>query len=311
MKNSSNHLTLFTFAFFFLMWGGLTHPSEYCGEKGVWIQILGAGGSELNDKQASSSYLIWLNNSAKVLIDTGPGSSVAFDKSGADFEDLEVIVYTQLRADHSSDLPAFIIGSYGLTRTRPLTIFGPSSSKQKFPGLAAFVERLIGPSGAFPKLADSLTFKSASGYKIRPREVPSTGNRVWARFGTQELRLSSMPVSHSDIPTIAWRVDVEGYSLVFTGDFNNQKNQISKFAKGADALIVTHAIPEISRGKLRDKHVLPSQIGRIAQQANARMVILGHRTNRTKGRESQSRQSIEKHYQEDIIFADDMECWGL
>ena len=111
--------------------------------------------------------------------------------------------------------------------------------------------------------------------------------------------------------TIAWRVDVAGYSLVFTGDFNNQKNQVARFAKNVDAFVVTHAIPEISRGKLRDTYVLPSQIGRIAKQANARMVILGHRTNRTKGRESQSRQSIEKHYQEDIIFADDMECWGL
>jgi len=41
------------------------------------------------------------------------------------------------------------------------------------------------------------------------------------------------------------------------------------------------------------------------------MVVLGHRTNRTKGRESQSRSSIEGHYTDDIIFADDLECWGL
>ncbi len=311
MKHSSNCLAFFILTLFSAIFVGPAFSSEYCGDKGVWIQILGAGGSELDDKQASSSYLIWLNDKAKILVDTGPGSSVSFDKAGANFEDLEVIAYTQLRADHSSDLAAFIIGSYDLTRTKPLTIFGPASNLARFPGLTTFVERLIGPQGAYPKLADSLTFKSASGYKIRPRDVPSTGNRVWARFGTAEFRLSSVPVSHSDVPTIAWRVDIDGYSLVFTGDFNNQKNQISKFAKDADALIVTHAIPEISRGKLREMHVLPSQIGRIAKQANARMVILGQRTNRTKGRESQSRQSIETHYQEDIIFADDMECWGL
>ena len=311
MKNYLKKFTFLTLSLFLLAYDRIALSNEYCGDKGVWIQILGAGGSELDDKQASSSYLIWLNNQAKVLIDTGPGSSVAFDKSGANFEDLEAIAYTQLRADHSSDLPAFIIGSYDLARTRPLPIFGPSSSSTQFPGLTTFIERLIGPNGAFPKLADSLTFKSASGYKIRPREVPSAGNRIWARFGTQELRLSSIPVSNSESPTIAWRVDVAGYSLVFTGDFNNQKNQVARFAKNVDAFVVTHAIPEISRGKLRDTYVLPSQIGRIAKQANARMVILGHRTNRTKGRESQSRQSIEKHYQEDIIFADDMECWGL
>jgi|TARA_B100000530_G_C15893853_1_gene462552 ribonuclease BN (tRNA processing enzyme) len=287
------------------------YTNEQCGDKGVWIQILGAGGEELNDKQASSSYLVWLNNEARVLIDTGPGSSVGFDKSGANFESLDAIVYTQLRADHSSDLPAYILGSYGLSRSEPLTIFGPDKGQTNYPGTIEFIQRLIGPNGAYPKLADSLTYKSMSGYKIRPREVPSTGSRVWSRFGTENLRLSSIPVGHSDFPTVAWRVDIDGFSIVFTGDFNNQKNQIAKFAKNTDALVVTHAIPEVSRGTLRNSYVLPSQIGRIAKQANARMVVLGHRTNRTKGRESQSRSSIEGHYTDDIIFADDLECWGL
>ncbi len=33
--------------------------------------------------------------------------------------------------------------------------------------------------------------------------------------------------------------------------------------------------------------------------------------NRTRGRETQSREAIEKHYQGSVIFANDMECWGL
>lgn len=304
-----NIYSIFAISLFLVATHG--YSSEQCGDEGVWIQILGAGGSELTDNQASSSYLVWSDNKARLLVDTGPGSSVGFDKSGATFEDLDAIVYTQLRADHSSDFPAFILASYELTRTRPLTVIGPSSKEKDAPGLIAFINRSIGPTGVYPKLADSLTFKSASGYKIRPREAPSSGNRIWARFGTDDMRLSSIPVSHSDTPTIAWRIDISGHSIVFTGDFNNQKNQISKFAKGADAIVMTHAIPEVSRGKLRERYVLPSQIGRIASQANARMIILGHRTNRTKGRESQSRLSIEKHYADDIIFADDMECWGL
>ena len=111
------------------------YTNEQCGDKGVWIQILGAGGEELNDKQASSSYLVWSNNEARVLIDTGPGSSVGFDKSGANFESLDAIVYTQLRADHSSDLPAYILGSYGLSRSEPLTIFGPDKGQTNYPCL--------------------------------------------------------------------------------------------------------------------------------------------------------------------------------
>ena len=101
-------------------------------------------------------------------------------------------------------------------------------------------------------------------------------------------------MNHSVVPAVAWRVDVGDLSVVFTGDFNNEKNVIPKFAKGADALVATHAIPENARGNQRELHALPSQLGRIAKQAEARMLVLSHRMNRTRGRESQSRGHIEK-----------------
>ena len=75
--------------------------------------------------------------------------------------------------------------------------------------------------------------------------------------------------------------------------------------------LATHAIPENARGYQRELHALPSQLGRIAQQADARMLILSHRMNRTRGRESQSRERIEEHYGGHILFANDGECWGL
>ena len=84
-----------------------------------------------------------------------------------------------------------------------------------------------------------------------------------------------------------------------------------EFAKDADALVASHAIAENSRGYQRELHALPSQLGRIAQQADARMLVLSHRMNRTKGRESQSRAKIEEHYGGHVLFANDGECWGL
>jgi ribonuclease BN (tRNA processing enzyme) len=58
-------------------------------------------------------------------------------------------------------------------------------------------------------------------------------------------------------------------------------------------------------------HSRPSQLGRIADQANARMLILGHRNARTRGRESLSRAAMEENYDGPILFANDGECWGL
>ena len=100
-------------------------------------------------------------------------------------------------------------------------------------------------------------------------------------------------------------------SVVITGDFNNQKNVMPEFAKGADILIASHAIPENARGNQRELHALPSQLGRIAKQADVRMLVLSHRMNRTRGKESLTRQQIEAHYDGYILFANDGECWGL
>ena len=282
----------------------------FCGAEGVWVQILGAGGPEIDDGQAGPSYLVWLDNHARLLVDTAPGSAANFDAAGADFADLDAIVFTHLHADHSADFPAYVKGSYFSERERPLTVLGPSGN-DSFPDTQTFVQRMIGREGAYPYLADFLTYRSEGGYKINARNVPSTGQRRWSRFGTQNVRLSAIPVHHGMVPAIAWRAEVDDKVIVFTGDFNNEKNVAARFAENADALVVSHAIPESARGTAKDLHAIPSQLGLVAKQANARMLILGHRMSRTRGRESQSREAIVKNYSGSLIFANDMECWGL
>jgi ribonuclease BN (tRNA processing enzyme) len=282
----------------------------YCGDKGVWVQILGAGGPEIDDRQAGPSYLVWIDNHARLLVDTASGAAAQYDVSGADFNDLDAVVLTHLHAAHTVDLPAFVEGSIDAGRERPLPVFGPAGS-DLFPDTETFVARLLGPLGAYPYLADFLTYKSQGGYKLEPRNVPATGSRRWARFGNEYFRLSAIPVHHGAVPTIAWRVEVGEQLIVFGGDFNNAKNMLADFAKGADALVVSHAIPDNARGEARDLYATPTQIGQVAAQAGVRMLILGHRTNRTRGVESQSRVAIEKSYGGPVLFANDLECWGL
>ena len=311
-NSAMKRLLILLLAFGYGLSGPSAHGAEggYCGDEGVWIQLLGAGGPELNDGQSGPSYLVWLNNQARLLVDTAPGSSTQFDRAGAKFEDLDAIVFTHLRADQTADFPSFVKGSQFAERGRPLTVLGPDGNDE-YPDTETFIARLIGPDGAYPNLADFLTYRSSGGYKINPRNVPATGRRRWSRFGTSNLRLAAIPVHHSNVPAIAWRVEIGGQILVFTGDFSNQKNIIPEFAENADALVVSHAIPDTARGTLRELYALPSQLGQIARQANARLLILGHRMNRTRGRESQSREAIEAHYQGALVFGNDLECWGL
>lgn len=282
---------------------------NYCGIEGNWIQILGSGGAELNDRRAGVSYIVWMEGKAKLLVDAGPGTAVRFDEAGAKLEDLDAIVFTQMQAAHSSDLIDFIAGAQLGRRDRPLPVYGPDGN-DVMPSTSQVVNRLIGPGGAYPLLADFLTYKSG-GFRVKAHNVSASGKRPGTRFTNEHMRLSTVPVNHGPIPALAWRVQLGEQSIVFTGDFNNRKNLIPEFAKGSDALVVSHTIPEVARGAARDLHLLPSQIGRIAKQAGVRMVILGQRMNRTRGRESQTREAIELNYTGPLLYANELECWGL
>lgn len=284
--------------------------TPFCGDEGVWIQILGGGGPELDDGMAGASYVVFEDGRSRLLVDTAPGSSVGFDQAGGVFADLDAIVFTHLHADHASDFPAFVKGSYFANRTELLPVLGPDGDGV-YPDTVTFVDRLIGEEGAFAYLADSLTFRSSGGYKLSVRNVPAQGRRDWSGFATDNLKLTALPVNHGPVPALAWKAEIGGMTVVFTGDFNNLKDMMGDFAEDADALVIHHAIPDAARGTATDLHVTPSQIGEIAADAGVRMVILGHRMNRTRGIESLSRQAIQKHYAGPLLFANDLECWGL
>ena len=40
--------------------------AQACGGEGIAVQVLGSGGPELQDKRASSSYLVWQDGQASV-----------------------------------------------------------------------------------------------------------------------------------------------------------------------------------------------------------------------------------------------------
>ena len=282
---------------------------KYCGDEGVWLQILGSGGPELNDQRSAASYLVWVDDSARLLVNVGPGAALRFDQARARFGDLDAIVFMHLGVQASADLASLIDGSANAGRERLLPVFGPAVPEGD--SMTAFAERMIGESGLYPQLAGYLTFRSPGGYKLSVRDVPAIGNRRWAEYATENIALAAIPIHHGDTPALAWRVKSRGFTLVFAGGFSNRKDVIADFAKDADALVVHHAIQEDARGEVRERFAVPSLLGRVAARANARMLVLGHRTNRTTGRESASRTAIEERYDGPLVFANELECWDM
>lgn len=84
-------------------------PSQI-GKVGIPDAILNAPRKLSIDGRASSSYILWIDDKAKLLVDMGSGSMLRFEQSKAKLEDLEAVVLTHLHIDHSVDLPSFIKG---------------------------------------------------------------------------------------------------------------------------------------------------------------------------------------------------------
>ena len=285
------------------------YAGSVCADNQVNLQVLGSGGPELGDKRASSSYLIWVKGKALLLIDSGAGSSLNFEKSGAKFEDLDAVVFTHLHVDHSADFPAFIKASFFTPRARDLAVYGPAGN-DLMPATSEFVEKLLGDQGAFRYLNNYVNRSEESEFHLQTVDVPLE-NKVQTYQLSKNLSVSAISVHHGPVPAIAWRVNVFDCSITFSGDMSNSYQSLAILAGDSDILVMNNAIPESAEGVATRLHMRPSEIGKIASNAGAKRVVLSHRMKRTLGKEQETEHFIKQFYSGPIVFADDLDFFTL
>ena len=283
---------------------------RYCGETGVWVQTLGSGELDLEHKRSAPSYLVWENDVARVLVDAGAGTSLRFSESNARFTDLHAILLSQTSVEHTGDLASLLVGAQRSERDATLPILGPEG-EERYLSTSQLIQRLFGNQGVYPEYAFYSSYPNPLGFRVRIKDIPTKGRQEWTGFGTTDIQVYSVPVAHGARPTIAWRVHIGDRIVVFANDFSNQKDTIASFAKSADLLVVSHVLPAGATASEQNEYAIPSQIGRVATRSEVRFVLLGSRSWRTFGRENNTTEAIEEHFSGPLIFANELECWGL
>jgi len=284
--------------------------AECAADAQVRLQVLGSGGPELDDGRASSGYLVWRGNKAVVMVDAGSGTALNFEKSGARLPDLQAVVFTHFHVDHSVDFPSLVKASYFTARDADLLVYGPTGNAL-LPAATQFVEKLLGENGAYPYLHSYLAPDGPEDYKIRVTDVPLQPGRIHRYTPAAGLQLAAVPVRHGPLPALAWRVDIDGCSLTFTGDMSNHYGTVAKLARGSDLLLANNAIPESAGGTARFLHMPPSEIGKIALEAKVERLVLSHRMRRTLGNEGETTQQIRRYYSGPLEFANDLDLFTL
>ena len=245
------------------------------------VQILGSGGPRLNQWRASSSYLLWLNGRARILVDIGGGAHQRFGQSQAKLEDLWMVGISHLHPDHISDLPAFLWLSHEV-RKEPLKIFGPTGNDAA-PDFATFLNRLFDEkSGAFPVLGSTLggggvrpdTGRAvAGGVRLDVGVIDAAKADPSPVFQNDGATVTAQRIPHGNMPTLAYRVQTGNVSVVFSSDQNGTDPKFVEFVKGANVLIMHLAVAPGADSPL---HATPAVVGRIAQEAGVGQLILSH-----------------------------------
>lgn len=238
------------------------------------VQVLGSGGPMHGGGRGSAAYLLWYKGRPSMLIDDGAGTSVALARIGVEENDLETILLSHLHPDHVSDLPDLFWGMAVENRTLPVRIVGPTGVGE-FLGVRTFLSRLFGSGGAFPFMKDVLDGRA---FPVHIQEVNAAhGSGAEEVFQEGDLKVLAYPVEHGKVPTLAYRVNGPGFSVVFSADQTARDRGFAQFAAGTDLLILHAILNQAGRDSELAKDVaVPGDLADTAAEAKPKKLLLGH-----------------------------------
>ena len=291
---------------------GCAHAEQCAPEEGIAVQVLGSGGPIADDARASTGYLVWIDGESRLLVDAGGGISLRFGEAGGRFGDLDVIALSHLHTDHSAALPALLKSGSFSGRQRPLLLMGPAAGGP-FPDVQDFVTALLARDGAYGYLSGyldgegRLPLMSVESFSIEP----DGGVQAVALGDTVNYELDALAVPHGIVPSLAYRVRAGGHTIVFGSDQNGSNPAFVDFARGADLLVMHMPIPEDADRIAKRLHATPSQIGRIAGEAEPERLVLSHFMRRSLRSLDANVEAVRAGYSGRVELAEDLSCFAF
>ena len=130
-------------------------------------------------------------------------------------------------------------------------------------------------------------------------------------FESPRLKVFATVVIHATIPALAYRIEIDGKRITFSGDTNGNNGNLEKLAVQSDVFVAHHAIDDGFHLGERSLHMPPEVIGRIAASAGVKQLVLSHRRPETLGKETASQKVIERDFKGPLVFANDLDCFPL
>ena len=286
------------------------------------LLVLGSGGPGAAGR-AASSYLIFIDGDARILVDAGPGSFARLGEAKASLSDTDIVLLTHLHIDHVGEIPG-LFKARAVSASGPIVfnVWGPTGSPGKgedayFPSTRELLRLLFGPKGAFAYLNDFAAPITLHGHDIPAPlghaaplgNATPPGNAAPLEILNRDgLRVTAIAGHHGDAPAVIYRIEHAGKSVTFSGDIDARGlPALRRIAKSTDLLVFNTVVldPPGSPAILYTLHTPPRAIGQLAKEVGAGALLLSHISPAVDESQRAVLDSIRLSYAGGVTFATD------
>ena len=268
------------------------------------VIVLGSGGPAAAGR-ASSGYLVLVDGEARFLVDAGSGIFTRLGEAQVNISRLDTVFLTHLHIDHAAELPSLFKARAMVSQEAiHFSVYGPLG-KGVYPSTSQFVHLLFDAGGAFAYQKSFQTTETISVMDL-PIDLTAPVRDIYVR---DNVVVQAIATKHGETPANAYRINYQGASIVFSGDFDpSSLPNLTQLAQGANLFICTCDVldPPGSPAALYALHTPPQQIGALAAAAGVRFLLLSHLSPPIAKAQDQVRQSIRRAYKGEVQFATDL-----
>ena len=257
---------------------------------------------------------VMVSNGAAYVLDCGLGVTNQFARTGIPFTAVRSIFITHHHPDHNIEYGPFLLLGWVQGLPSSVRVFGPPPLKQMTEDFLRAYKATI------DFWVEDLKVKTLVPPEVNEAFAPGTVMR------DDNIKVSAAIVEHPPLrPALAYRFDFQDRSIAFSGD-TAPVEAVARLAKGADILVheamyvpalEAYIHGRIAKGSpirfddymahMKIDHSPVEDVGRIAQQAGVKTLVLSHLTPGIDGIQDKTwRDQAAKHFTGEIVVARDL-----
>ncbi len=258
-----------------------------------WVTLGTRGGPIASASRAQPANLLKVGD-RHYLVDAGDGVTRQLARVGLPTASIDAVFISHLHFDHTAGLAGLLGLRWQTNASRPLTIYGPPGTREMVEGLMASMIPGTTAGYGVPGSQGRDPHDDIEIVEVRDGEDFALDNMTVRLRSNTHYSFAPESGLADRFKSLSFRFDTPDRSIVYTGD-TGPSSAVEELALGADLLVaemmdvedtvaavrrnspdLPPAVARAMESHLRDHHLLPADVGRMANRAGVGAVVVTH-----------------------------------